>query len=122
MTKIDFVKTFRTFFEHFSRKIFEILKFSFFKLTFRRKNFRFFSISKKYFSEIEKNRKIFLRKVNLKNENFKISENFRKIFAKKRSEKNFEKSFLHDKKIFFIQIFFYDLEYTSTAQKTYLGL
>ena len=46
------------FFENFSRKFFEILKFSFFKLTFRRKNFEIFR-SRKIFFELENFSKFF---------------------------------------------------------------
>ena len=76
-----------------------------FQIDFPKKCFSiFFDFEKK--SRSKKIEKKNLRKVNLKNENFKISKNFREKCAKKSSEKSFEKIFLQDKKICFIQIFF----------------
>ena len=92
---------FGTFFRENFSKNFRNFEIFIFEIDFPKKKFRFFSISKKYFSEIEKNRKCFLRKVNLKNSKFKISKKFRKFLAKKshgfffdRLSKNFHRSVL----------------------------
>ena len=45
---------------------------------------------------------------------FVFFENLRKYFRKKFN-------FLHDEKIFWVQIFFYELEYASRVQKKHFG-
>ena len=73
------------------RIFFVISKFSFFKLIFRRHFFGKFLVSKKKIGNFFFRKKN-LRKINLKNENFEISENFQN-FVKFFSISNFENRF-----------------------------
>ena len=78
MEKTFFENFFGTFFRENFPKIFRNFEIFIFQIDFPKKIFSSFSDLEKIFFEIEKNRIFFLRKVNLKNENFKSSKKFSK--------------------------------------------
>ena len=83
--KLTSKKYFELCFENFPRKIFEILKFSFFKLTFRRKKFRKFFDLEKIF-EIGNFSNIFSSESQFEKWKFQNFDFFREKCAKKSSD------------------------------------
>ena len=112
--KLIFKKKSDFFVENFSRKTFRNFEIFIFQIDFPKKIF------KKKIDLEKKNRyrfffsKIFLRKVNLKNENFKISKMFRDCFFQKKFGFFFENQFSSWKNNIFHPIFFTHKVWTVT--------